>query len=83
MGRSDMDDYRRIFSLTLIFTFLVDFIFLAICIFGTDIVITIAGGAKATPEAAALGRLYTQTACLMILLFSMGSLFQLVMATYR
>lgn len=82
MGRSDMDDYRRIFSLTLIFTFLVDFIFLAICIFGTNGVLGIAGGAKASSEAVALGRLYIQTACLMILFFSLGSLFQLVMATY-
>ena len=31
MGRSDLDEYRRIFSLTLIFTFLVDFIFLLVC----------------------------------------------------
>ena len=82
MGRSDMDDYRRIFSLTLIFTFLVDFIFLAICVFGTNGVLSIAGGAKASPEAVAMGRLYIQTACLMILFFSLGSLFQLVMATY-
>ena len=82
MGRSETEDYRRIFSLTLIFTFLVDFIFLAICIFGTSGVLSIAGGAKASSEAVAMGRLYIQTACLMILFFSLGSLFQLVMATY-
>lgn len=82
MGRSDLDEYRRIFSLTLIFTFLVDFIFLAICIFGTNGALSIAGGAKASSDAAALGRLYIQTACLMILFFSLGSMFQLVMATY-
>lgn len=29
-----------------------------------------------------MGRLYIQTACLMILFFSLASLFQIVMATY-
>ena len=82
MGRSDMDDYQRIFSLTLTFTFVVDFIFLAICILGTNGVLGIVGAAKATEEAVRMGRLYIQTACLMILFFSLGSLFQIVMATY-
>ena len=82
MGRSDMEDYQRLFSLTLTFTFVVDFIFLAICIFGTGGVLSIAGSAKASLEAASLGRLYIQTACLMILFFSLGSLLQIVMATY-
>lgn len=41
-----------------------------------------AGAAKASPEAMRMGRLYIQTACLMILFFSLGSLFQIVMATY-
>ena len=82
MGRSDMDDYQRIFSLTLTFTFIVDFIFLAICIFGTNGVLGVAGAAKASAEAVRMGKLYIQTACLMILFFSLGSLFQIVMATY-
>ena len=82
MGRNDMDDYHRIFSLTLSFTFLVDFVFLAICLFGTSGVLGVAGAAKASAEAVAMGRLYIQTACWMILFFSLGSLFQIVMATY-
>ncbi|MDO5456091.1 MAG: MATE family efflux transporter, partial [Eubacteriales bacterium] len=82
MGRSDMDDYQRVFSLSLSFTFIVDFIFLGICILGTNGVLGVAGAAKASAEAVRLGRLYVQTACLMILFFSLGSLFQIVMATY-
>lgn len=82
MGKSDMEDYRRIFSLTLGFTVLVDFIFLAVCILGTNGVLQVAGAAKASEQAVVLGRLYIRTACLMILFFSLGSLFQIVMATY-
>ena len=74
MGRSDMNDYRRVFSLALVFTFLVDIVFLAICIFGTNGVLNISGAAKASSEAVRMGRLYIQTACLMILFFSLGSL---------
>ena len=82
MGRSDMKDFQRIYSLTLIFTFVVDLIFLALCLFGTDSVLNFAGAAKATEEAVGLGRLYIRTACLMILFFSLSSLFQVVMTTY-
>lgn len=82
MGRSNMDDYDRLFSLTLTFTFIVDAVFLGICILGTDGVLGIAGAAKASEEAVRLGKLYIQTACLMILFFSLGSLLQMVMATY-
>ena len=82
MGRSDMKDYQRVFSVTLIFTILVDLIFLAICIFGTDFILGLAGADKASAEAVRMGRLYIQTACLMILFFSLGSLLQMVMATY-
>lgn len=82
MGRSDMEDYRRIYSLSLAFTFLVDFAFLAICILGTNGVLGVAGAAKASAEAVRMGRLYIRTACLMILFFSLGSQFQIVMATY-
>ena len=82
MGRSDMDDYRRIFSVALTFTILVDLIFLSICLFGTDGVLGVAGAAKASAEAVRMGRLYIQSGCLMILFFSLGSLLQMVMATY-
>ena len=82
MGKSDMQDYQRIFSLTLSFTFIVDAVFLALCLFGTDGVLEIAGAAKASEQAVDMGRLYIRTACLMILFFSLGSLFQIVMATY-
>ena len=82
MGRSDMDDYQRMFSLSLTFTFIVDLVFLGICILGTNGVLGVAGAAKASAEAVRMGRLYIQTACLMILFFSLGSLFQIVMATY-
>ena len=82
MGRSDMEDYQRVFSLSLSFTILVDLIFLAICILGTDGVLGVVGAAKASEEAVRMGRLYIQTACLMILFFSLGSLLQIVMATY-
>ncbi|MBO5597884.1 MAG: MATE family efflux transporter [Oribacterium sp.] len=82
MGRSNMDDYDRLFSLTLAFSFIVDVVFLGICIFGTETVLDIVGAAKATAEAVRLGKLYMQTACLMILFFSLGSLLQIVMATY-
>ena len=47
-----------------------------------DIVLQIAGAAKATEQAVTLGRLYIRTACLMIVFFSMGSQFQIVMDTY-
>ena len=82
MGRSNTEEYRRLYSVTLTFTFIVDFIFLAICLFGTDSVLAVAGGAKASEQAVNLGRLYIRTGCLMILFFTMGSLFQIVMATY-
>ena len=82
MGKSDMQDYQRIFSLTLSFTFIVDAVFLALCLFCTDGVLEIAGAAKASEQAVDMGRLYIRTACLMILFFSLGSLFQIVMATY-
>ena len=51
MGRNDMEDYHRFFSLALIFTVIVDCIFLALCIFGTNGVLAIAGAGKAAPAA--------------------------------
>ena len=71
MGRGDMEDYRRIASITIIFTLLVDLVFLAICLFCTDSVLMITGALKASPEAVAMGRLYLRTACWMILLFDL------------
>ena len=82
MGKSDMDGYNRIFSITLIFTIIIDLIFVAICLFGTEAVMGIAGGAKATPQVAVFGRLYIRTACLMIIFFAVGSVFQLVSAAF-
>ncbi len=82
MGRSDMKDYQRLFSLSLTFVFLVDFVFLCICFLGTNAVLNIAGAARASAEAVRMGRLYIRTACLMILFFSLASQFQIVMATY-
>ena len=82
MGRGDMEDYRRIASITIIFTLLVDLVFLAICLFCTDSVLMITGALKASPEAVAMGRLYLRTACWMILLFGLGSALQLIMTSY-
>lgn len=82
MGRNNMDDYHRFFSLTLIFTIIVDCIFLALCLFGTNGVLAFAGAGKAAPAAVALSRIYVRTACLEILFFAIGSLLQLVIATY-
>jgi Na+-driven multidrug efflux pump len=82
MGRSDMKDYQRISSLSLTFTLIVNFIFIAICLFGTNGVLQAAGGAKATEAAATMGLLYIRTACMMILFFSLGTIFQMIMATY-
>ena len=82
MGRNDMEDYHRIFSLALFFTIVVDCIFLTLCIFKTDGILATTGAGKATAEAVNLGRLYVQTACLEILFFALGTLFQLVIASY-
>ena len=82
MGRCDMEDYRRIASITIIFTLLVDLVFLAICLFCTDSVLMITGALKASPEAVVMGRLYLRTACWMILLFGLGSALQLIMTSY-
>lgn len=82
MGRNNMNDYHRIFSLALVATMIVDLIFIAICIFGTSGVMAIAGAGKASATAVAFGDLYIKSACFMILFFSLGTLFQLVIATY-
>ncbi|MBR1444211.1 MAG: MATE family efflux transporter [Firmicutes bacterium] len=82
MGKSDMDGYNRIFSLVLAFTIVVDLVFLGLCIGKTDSVLMISGAAKATEQAVIYGRLYLKTACLMIIFFAVGSIFQLVSATF-
>ena len=82
MGKSDMEGYQRIFSITLTLTIIVDLIFVGICFGGTNAVIGISGGAKATKEAALYAHIYIKTACPMILFFAVGSLFQLVCATF-
>lgn len=82
MGRGDMEDYRRIVSITITFTLIVDLVFLAICLFCTDSVLMITGALKASPAAFAMGRLYLRTACWMILLFGLGTALQLAMTSY-
>ena len=82
LGKSDMDGYNRMFSITLIFTIVVDLIFVALCLFATNAVIMISGGAKATPEATALAVMYVKAACMMILFFAIGSVLQIVSATF-
>ena len=51
MGKIDMEGYRRIYSLALALTVIVDLIFIAICLFLTDGLISIRGGSKAAAEA--------------------------------
>lgn len=82
MGRNDIEDYHRFFSLALISTIIVACIFLALCIFGTNGVLAFGGAKKAAPAAVALGKIYVRTACLEILFFGVGSLLQIVAATY-
>ena len=82
MGKSDMEGYRRIFSLTISLAFVVDMIFVAICFFATTQVINISGGAIAAEHAVSLAHIYVRTACLMILFFVIGTVFQLVSASF-
>ena len=82
MGKSDMQGYQRIFSITLTLTIVVDLIFVGICFGGANAVIGISGGAKATKEAVDYAHIYIRTACPMILFFAVGSVFQLVCASF-
>ncbi len=82
MGRNQMDDYHRYYSLGMIFTLLVDLVFLEICFFQTDAVLSIAGAGKAAEAVVNLSRLYVRTACLEILFFAVGTLLQLVISSY-
>ncbi len=82
MGRNQMDDYHRYYSLGMFYTIVVDLIFLEICFFQTDVVLGIAGAGKATETVLSLSRLYVRTACLEILFFAIGTLLQLVISSY-
>ncbi len=82
MGRNDMQDYNRIFSLALVFLLAVDFVFLALCLFKTDTMLILGGAGSASPAARAMSNLYVRTACLEIIFFSLGCILQLVLATY-
>ncbi len=82
MGKSDMEGYRRIYSIALTLTVIVDIIFIAVCLFLTDGLINLCGGSKATAQAVEYARLYIRTDCPLILFFCLGSLFQLVVATF-
>ena len=82
MGKSDMKGYQRIFSITLTLAIIVDLIFVGICMFATNTVIGISGGAKASAQAVEYAHIYIRTASPMILFFAVGSIFQLVSATF-
>ncbi len=82
LGKSDTDGYNRMFSVTLVFTIIVDLIFVALCLFATNAVIMISGGAKAAPESVDLAVMYVKSACLMILFFAVGTVFQMVSASF-
>ena len=83
MGKSDMDGYNRMFSITLAITIVIDLIFVGICLGFPDAIMNIAGGSKiAGTQIAEFGRLYIRTACLMILFFAVGTVFQIVSATF-
>ena len=82
MGKSDMEGYRRIYSLALTLTVIVDIIFIALCLFCTDGIVNICGGSKATEQAVRYAVLYIRTECPLILFFCLGSLFQLVVAAF-
>ncbi len=81
VGRSDMEDYQRMFSITLAFTTIVDIIFVAACLTGAEMLVGINGGTRADIQAAVYGRIYIRTACLMVFFFSVGTVLQLVSAS--
>lgn len=83
LGKSDIDGYNRMFSITLTITIIIDVLFVALCLLAPDAIMSIAGGSRiAGTTIAELGRLYIRTACLMILFFAVGTVFQIVSATY-
>lgn len=81
MGKSDMDGYDRVYSLMIFLSIVVDLIFMGICFFVPDAVISLTGGANATAEVCALSRLYLRTSCLMLFFYIIGTAFQLVILT--
>ncbi|MBR0366155.1 MAG: MATE family efflux transporter, partial [Clostridia bacterium] len=82
MGRSDMNSYQRMFSITLTLTILIDLIFVGICMAGTGAVAKISGGAIAEAQSVALAHIYIRTASPMIFFFAVGTVFQLVSASF-
>ena len=82
MGRSDMESYQRMFSITLTLTILIDLIFVVICTCATGAVAKISGGAMADAESVALAHIYIKTASPMIFFFAVGTVFQLVSASF-
>lgn len=83
LGKSDMDGYNRMFSITMTLTVVIDIVFVALCLLAPDAIMNIAGGSQiAGTTIAELGRLYIRTACLMIIFFAVGTVFQIVSATY-
>lgn len=81
LGKSDTDGFNRIYSITLTFTILLDLVFVAICLFGTDAVVGLAGSG-ATQAVADMARLYIRAGCLMILFFAVGTVFQVTSAAF-
>ena len=75
MGKSDMDGYDRVYSLMIFLSIVVDLIFMGICFFVPDAVISLTGGANATAEVCALSRLYLRTSCLMLFFYIIGTAF--------
>ena len=83
MGKSDMEGYNRMFSITLSLTIIIDLIFVGVCLGFPDAIMKIAGGSEIAGTAiAGFGSLYIRTACMMILFFAVGSVFQIVSATF-
>lgn len=82
MGKSDMKNYERLCSITLTATIAVGLIFVIFCMTGTNIIVGIGGGAKAAAEARVLSKIYIRSSCLMIFFFCVGSVFQLISASF-
>ena len=82
LGKSDMKGYNRILSIALTMTIFVDIILVLLCFFATDFLIAMGGGAKATQTAVIYADLYIKAASVMVFFFAIGSIFQLVCATF-
>ena len=82
MGKSDMQGYNRMYSIAMTMTIVLDVLFLLLCLFGTNGIVNACGGAKATAQTVVYAKLYIRTASPMILFFCVGTLFQVVVATF-